>query len=169
MHVFILNVLPLIDSGVFCLLTKYFSGQTLDFKKVENLKKTYFDKHGYGKCSTENPVENEQRSFKTLSNGNTLAILLGQQQPYQENVLRTWTYFFGVNPERWSQHLPLTHIILVVREARLGRKEAKEKRTHFISAHSQIMRAKKDFQGLTFAPQALHLWQTNKLLKIWHP
>lgn len=40
LHVFILHILPLIVSGVFCLLKKYFSAQTLDFKKVENLKKT---------------------------------------------------------------------------------------------------------------------------------
>lgn len=40
LHVFILHTLPLIVSGIFCLLTKYFLGQRLNYKKVENLKKT---------------------------------------------------------------------------------------------------------------------------------
>lgn len=131
MHVFILNVLPLIDSGVFCLLTKYFSGQTLDFKKVENLKKTYFDKHGYGKCSTENPVENEQRSFKTLSNGNTLAILLGQQQPYQENVLRTWTYFFRGKPWKMVTALATNSHYSGCKRSKTGEERSKREKDSF--------------------------------------
>lgn len=74
-----------------CLLfrNKVFLRPNTGLQKSGKSEKNYFDKHGYGKCSTENPVENEQRSFQTLSNGNTLAISLGQQQPYQENVLRT--------------------------------------------------------------------------------
>lgn len=42
LHVLILFILPLIVSGIFCLQTNYFSGQTLqkNFKKVENLKNT---------------------------------------------------------------------------------------------------------------------------------
>lgn len=64
-------------------------------QKSGKSEKYYFGKHSYNKFSTENPVENEQRSFRTLSNGNRLAILLGQQQPYQENVVRTLIWFFS--------------------------------------------------------------------------
>lgn len=89
LHVLILHILPLIVSGIFLFTNKLLLRTNTGLQKSGKSEKYCFGKHGYSKYSLENPVENEQRSFQTLSNGNTLAILLGQQQPYQENVVRT--------------------------------------------------------------------------------
>lgn len=89
LDVFILHILPLIVSSVFCLLTKYFSGQTLDFKKVENLKKTTLINMA--------TVNVPQKILWKMSKGHSkpcqmethLQFHLASSSLYQENVLRT--------------------------------------------------------------------------------
>lgn len=98
LDVFILHILPLIVSSVFCLLTKYFSGQTLDFKKVENLKKTTLINMA--------TVNVPQKILWKMSKGHSkpcqmethLQFHLASSSLYQENVLRTWIYFFQGKP-----------------------------------------------------------------------